>query len=257
MDGFFTCKVRHALIDDRYFCLSYVWGEAEVGHWIMLNGQGFWIRDNLCAFLRYARQKLYIYGEWLWTDTLCIDQGSNAERTHQVQQMGRIFEGGHRLVSWLGSQETIPEHLERNSEYRNLISDEAYGLMYWDWAWITQKIGLARCNIYIVAGTETNRVVTNTSIGEFTGIHPFASVTLPTIEHSTPGWWLTPKFAHGSVCDSSRELFEEVTMDLKHLCSKSTGRVVFRNSLNFGVMYRYVSQKNSSQPPGTFYEAPE
>lgn len=64
-DGLIQCDLRHALIDDRYICLSYIWGDESRGEWIMLDGHRFWVRRNLFDFLRHARSKPHLQGKWL------------------------------------------------------------------------------------------------------------------------------------------------------------------------------------------------
>jgi len=135
------CELRHANIEDEYICLSYVWGEPS-HNWIEIDGQLHSVRNNLLSFLQVARQRKN--DEWLWIDALCIDQFNIYERTHQVQQMGRIFSGAKQVVSWLG---TRPEmvHFVRSA----CVGIRPYGWAYrehdyWERAWITQEILLAR-----------------------------------------------------------------------------------------------------------------
>jgi hypothetical protein len=101
-DGHIQCELRHALIDDAYICLSYVWGKTNKGRWIALNGQSFWVRQNLFDFLQSAQRKRRLRTQWLWIDALSIDQTTVAERNHQVQQMVQIYSGASEVISWLG-----------------------------------------------------------------------------------------------------------------------------------------------------------
>jgi hypothetical protein len=110
-ESYIQCEVRHALITTSYLCLSYVWGKEEEGQWISLNGQRFWIRNNLWQFLQSARLKPHIRNEWLWIDALSIDQVNNTEKNHQVQQMGRVFRNATRVISWLGVDLGIENYL--------------------------------------------------------------------------------------------------------------------------------------------------
>lgn len=351
--------MRHALVDGRFACLSYVWGETDAGDWIFLNGQRFWTRNNLLAFLEYARQKAHHCQEWLWIDALCIDQANSAERTHQVQQMGRIFGSAYNVISWLGSEKTIAKYLKQladppEAEEYLRYTGELYSAVYWDRAWITQELALARRNTFIAAGTEVNRIITlppwrvrgmhphtraerieientydlrgrsliylldifksklcsiprdrifsllalcgdgarvtvdydnthrdlardvlrtcyesfcfcsirilqyvlrpelsmepgtDTSLVE----QPLAQITLPIIAQNMPGWWLTPSLAYASTRDSIGNIVEEVTLDLRHLCSRSSGHITFSTSLsNQGVMYRCTGKKSNDHDP--------
>ena len=42
--------------------------------------------------------------EALWIDSICIDQDSLEERSHQVQQMGDIYIKAKELYIWLGQK---------------------------------------------------------------------------------------------------------------------------------------------------------
>ena len=45
--------------------------------------------------------------DWLWVDSICIDQLNNLERSSQVQRMKDIYEHAMNTVVWLGpSDET-------------------------------------------------------------------------------------------------------------------------------------------------------
>lgn len=146
IEGLIQCDLRNALIEDKYSCLSYVWGDEAPGEWIILDGQKFWVRRNLFDFLRYARRKPQLRAKWLWIDALCIDQTTMAERNHQVQQMGQIYMGAKEVISWLGCNDDIAEFLQKASMQEHF--SKGFGSFchsqYWDRAWITQEIVLAR-----------------------------------------------------------------------------------------------------------------
>jgi hypothetical protein len=143
-DGRIQCNIRHATIESSYFCLSYVWGETEDGEWIYLNGKRRWVRDNLWLFLSFARHKQQI--PWFWIDALCIDQTDVHERNHQVQQMGLIYTRADEVISWFGARTDIAMYLAASAG----VGGDSIGLHalcnsdYWDRAWITQEVTLAR-----------------------------------------------------------------------------------------------------------------
>ncbi|OAL43075.1 heterokaryon incompatibility, partial [Pyrenochaeta sp. DS3sAY3a] len=83
-----------------YSCLSYMWGDPEEQHAILINGKTFKVRRNLWDFLRVAQTKLF--NNFLWIDALCIDQQNTQERNHQVQQMGNIYSRAKTVLLWLG-----------------------------------------------------------------------------------------------------------------------------------------------------------
>jgi hypothetical protein len=154
-EGYIQCEVRHASVVTAYLCLSYVWGREEEGRWILMNERCFWVRNNLWYFLQSARRKPHIRNEWLWIDALSIDQANNTERNHQVQQMGRIFKGVLRVISWFGIDGRIESYFNyfvpyMTSRYTNhtfsssksselLLDAEPFGFSeYWTRAWVSK-----------------------------------------------------------------------------------------------------------------------
>jgi hypothetical protein len=55
--GQIRCDMRHATIDSDYTCISYVWGQPDQGHEILINDQKSIVRKNLFNFLRAGRKK--------------------------------------------------------------------------------------------------------------------------------------------------------------------------------------------------------
>jgi hypothetical protein len=106
-DDIIACHVHLATIGEEYTCLSYVWGAPHPGQYISMNGQQFWVRQNLWEFLYTSRSMLDLQSQLLWIDALCIDQESIVERQHQVRQMGLIFSAAKAVASWLGMDEAI------------------------------------------------------------------------------------------------------------------------------------------------------
>lgn len=151
--GHIQCIMRHTTVESNYTCLSYVWGPPDEGYPVLLNEKLHFVRKNLFAFLQYAEEKDF---GWLWIDALCIDQANDAERTHQVQQMGAIFAQAAQVISWLG------DHPYRVEFLRSTARDQMYFYYaelfamdtYWTRAWVTQEILLAR-NVILMAGRVT------------------------------------------------------------------------------------------------------
>ncbi|KAH7385518.1 heterokaryon incompatibility protein-domain-containing protein [Phaeosphaeria sp. MPI-PUGE-AT-0046c] len=107
-------RANHGNDLPSYRCLSYAWGDTQDPLAISLNGEMFWVGQNLHAFLSIARQTLY--NTYLWIDALCIDQSSTSERNHQVQQMGRIYSNAESVLVWLGDDPTVTRVLQRVNE---------------------------------------------------------------------------------------------------------------------------------------------
>lgn len=172
-DGLIQCSMEHApFISTEYRCLSYVWGPPGSETQIKINGQIAWVRPNLHAFLKVAREKYAFI--LLWIDALCIDQENNPERDHQVQEMGKIYSQARMVISWLGDNEELSSGLKalRRKLKPNLLNPfpqdfyslpryrEPFPLLttheYWTRAWIVQEISLARSVVLMTSGARFN-----------------------------------------------------------------------------------------------------
>lgn len=104
------CEIFLAWLDETelvpYEALSYTWGSTAIMDNINVDGQKLRITPNLYAALQQLRYKTT--DRILWVDAICIDQRNEAERGHQVQQMGQIYQQADRVLFWLGNatQET-------------------------------------------------------------------------------------------------------------------------------------------------------
>jgi hypothetical protein len=153
----------------RYTCLSYRWGDDEATHRILLNRKTKYIRKNLWDFLDIWRQRTQIENRWFWIDALCIDQTNVTERNHQVQQMGQIYSNAEEVIIWLGKQPALHNVLSsvfstfeqpaaalygtewtRTQENIEMLRECILLNEYWNRAWITQEVVLARKKILAV-----------------------------------------------------------------------------------------------------------
>lgn len=87
----------------HYKALSYTWGRAQYINdvrEIHIDGQPFWIRENLFDFCAIAAER----GECglFFIDAICINQLDYAERKFQVQEMARIYRKADEVIAWLG-----------------------------------------------------------------------------------------------------------------------------------------------------------
>lgn len=72
-----------------YTALSYTWVLPGAFREIHLEGEPFFVRENLGHFLEQERaQKRWKY---LWIDAICIDQSKTRERNNQVGMMRDIY----------------------------------------------------------------------------------------------------------------------------------------------------------------------
>lgn len=99
------CEIFHASFDKRqdaisYEALSYTWGSENKTDSIWINGKSMRVTNNLAQVLRYLtfedRDRI------LWVDALCINQKDNNEKSHQVRQMGHIYQEAESVIFWLG-----------------------------------------------------------------------------------------------------------------------------------------------------------
>ncbi|KAH7161049.1 heterokaryon incompatibility protein-domain-containing protein [Dactylonectria macrodidyma] len=89
-DAKVECHLSPAIIDERpYEALSYVWGQEDPTHGILVDGE-------------QMRLRLTDQPRTLWIDSICINQSDIAERNHQVRQMGAIYSSATQVVVWLG-----------------------------------------------------------------------------------------------------------------------------------------------------------
>ncbi|PON27417.1 hypothetical protein TGAM01_v203798 [Trichoderma gamsii] len=100
-----TCELFQAFLNQEddivpYEALSYTWGSAEAPNHIIVNGKILTITKNLHQALQQLRDK--VQDRILWMDAICINQGNEKERGHQVQQMGEIYKQADRVLFYLG-----------------------------------------------------------------------------------------------------------------------------------------------------------
>ena len=160
-EGFVQCVLTHGNTTDDYTCLSYTWGDESTSYPILVDGQSFFVRQNLHSFLHVVRERYPLRPFWI--DAVCIDQGSIAERNHQVAQMGAIYAAAVHVMIWLGNNPKIAEFFRawnEHSQHESRISwcmsardhfkrvvagwVELANHAYWSRAWITQEIAHSR-----------------------------------------------------------------------------------------------------------------
>lgn len=122
-------NIPHAIKADipAFEALSYTWGPSspetcprcaqhhecetthgliirEADHVVSVNDQPLVVGKNLhCAIAQLRRRASTGTKEkWIWIDAICINQRDTAERSAQVQLMGRIYSLAERTVVWLG-----------------------------------------------------------------------------------------------------------------------------------------------------------
>ncbi|KAI8712787.1 HET domain-containing protein [Fusarium sp. LHS14.1] len=96
-----SLELRHASMSETsYSALSYVWGDVSDTIEISINGFSLKIGRNLHAGLEQLRE-IGVH-DWLWIDSICIQQSDLDEKSYQVGLMREIFSNADRVYSWLG-----------------------------------------------------------------------------------------------------------------------------------------------------------
>lgn len=118
-----SCDLEEIDLDNppEYLALSYTWngetpsepltiGDAQVDT-SQATGSQLLITPNCAAALRAFRKSLHRRINrrkhlTLWVDAICINQGSNDDKSTQVEMMAEIFRHAKRVVVWLGNQDS-------------------------------------------------------------------------------------------------------------------------------------------------------
>ena len=190
-----------------YLAVSYVWGPAEPCKEISLNGMAFKIRQNLYHFLgrlqehfkssltdkeanihksfpEYLRPtqvqnwstQQQVEQRLLWIDAICVNQGDDEEKTHQVRQMAGVYKQAHCVLVWLGEEAgnsdvlmEFAENVQKEEEADRHLMDaylfQDYSIKligaaaelcqreYWRRTWIIQEISLAGDHVVVHCGS--------------------------------------------------------------------------------------------------------
>ena len=156
------CELNTASISrerNKYIAGSYVWGPPEPTMSILVDGGHFQVRENLFRFLKAFRSRYKT--QVIWLDAICINQDDIQERSHQVQEMKRIYSGAKCVYSWLGYDKPMPhtgifnrqyildsyylcirderQHKRRREQLEYILRAD-----YWSRMWIVQEFLLAK-----------------------------------------------------------------------------------------------------------------
>jgi hypothetical protein len=84
----------------EYVAVSYTWGRARHGRWILMNGLYHLIGEKCHhALAKLLRRR---YSGHIWVDCLSVDQSNDREKSQQVAMMSNIFGGAHQVFICLG-----------------------------------------------------------------------------------------------------------------------------------------------------------
>lgn len=101
-DDLVVAELHHYLLDEApsFTALSYCWGQATTKKPLIIDGKTQTCGVNAEAALRHHRTGDDVY---VWIDQLCINQVDDAEKSHQVQMMLRIYVAASRVTVWLST----------------------------------------------------------------------------------------------------------------------------------------------------------
>lgn len=139
---------------------------------IIVNHQRVEIRENLFSALLQLAPKTGF--RVLWVDALCIDQSDIEERTHQVAQMGEIYQLADKVIVWVGeADQTSNTTMDLSQDINFWATEQTTSTStahksreklqavvafcqreYWTRRWIIQEVLLAR-DITIMCGTRS------------------------------------------------------------------------------------------------------
>ncbi|KAK5722296.1 hypothetical protein LTR15_005525 [Elasticomyces elasticus] len=137
--------LQRGTLDDDFVALSYCWdGNGSVLHSLTINGQIFYVQQNLYDFLvtiaitpEYSRLR----DKRFFIDAICINQSNVTEKEQQIGLMQNIYAGAEEVIAWLGP---LPEETDAEVD-EDYISVEEHMLnnRFWARLWIVQETVLA------------------------------------------------------------------------------------------------------------------
>lgn len=188
-----------------YVALSYTWadpnGDRTLCDRIFLGNAWtpFAITSNCAAALRRLRSRGGT--RVIWIDAICIDQGNNGERSHQVSMMRDIYSRAESVAIYLGGDKG--QHIDTPAgRLMQRLSDERFragkavsnnwgggfdyhgitdlfGQPYWSRIWVIQEVLLARKGEIILGNA-------NIPLHEF--IENFMKQVPPSVASLLPLW---------------------------------------------------------------------
>ncbi|KAH7177129.1 heterokaryon incompatibility protein-domain-containing protein, partial [Dactylonectria macrodidyma] len=106
-DGFFEGHLRNFCLGSSecppFITLSYAWGEPIYSRSILIDGHTIPVLDSVYPILEYISESRRLRAEWIWVDSICINQDDDDEKSTQVALMGRIYSASTKTVIWLGT----------------------------------------------------------------------------------------------------------------------------------------------------------
>ena len=114
IDNQVLCSLKVVSLNDenlQYHALSYAWGEVNDTAGVLIDthagDQGSLVQLSVPKSLENALRQLRSHEDvqYLWADSLCINQTNDNERSSQVYIMDCIYESAVKTIIWLGAGE--------------------------------------------------------------------------------------------------------------------------------------------------------
>ena len=90
-----------------YHAISYAWGDKRLTTNVSMNGKELEVTINSDYALRQSQWHGRV--QYIWIDSICIDQVNNNEKGHQVEMMGDIFRNASHVLACVGSHADASE----------------------------------------------------------------------------------------------------------------------------------------------------
>lgn len=147
-----------------YHAVSYTWGPPPDMATIHVDGRPLLVRENCHFTLNQVAS--HFRNDYIWIDSICIDQTSIEEKNQQVQMMGRIYASAKDVLACVGPHANGSEllrgrHLQLEQQDFDNATKKAVGRVlrafwkrdYWRRLWIVQELELAK-QIKILCGPD-------------------------------------------------------------------------------------------------------
>ncbi|KAK3955167.1 ankyrin repeat-containing domain protein [Pseudoneurospora amorphoporcata] len=163
-DAAIHCRLFYTTLDSKgtrlYEALSYVWGSEDKPCSIFIDGYNLAVGKNLYAALLHLRDNSV--QRTIWIDAICINQGDNEEKGHQVQSMAKIYAKASRVIVWLGEEvagsDQALEEIRIAAKLSTRRLDDNAGILtllqrpWFQRIWVLQEVAAAR-HILIKCGS--------------------------------------------------------------------------------------------------------
>jgi hypothetical protein len=127
--GEIRCDLKHYSLSSipRFEAVSYAWGDISKSHEVLCDNDHILVTKSAFIALQYLRHR--DRERFIWIDAICINQGSDVEKIHQVGLMREIYTQAWQTLVWLGDD--IDNNAELAFDYISQL-DECLDSEYLD-----------------------------------------------------------------------------------------------------------------------------